>query len=78
MKTAVLCHSQTGFTERYAQWIASRIDGECFPLSKSRTMDLSTFDVLIFGTWMQAETFMPLPTLSKSEKIIQISPSFFL
>ncbi|MFR7639651.1 MAG: flavodoxin domain-containing protein [Allobaculum sp.] len=76
MKTAVLCHSQTGFTERYAQWIASRIDGECFPLSKSRTMDLSTFDVLIFGTWMQAGNLHALADFVKIRKNNPDQPVF--
>ena len=76
MKTAVLCHSQTGFTERYAQWIASRIDSECFPLSKSRTMDLSTFDVLIFGTWMQAGNLHALADFVKIRKNNPDQPVF--
>ena len=33
MKTIVIYNSQTGFTKRYAQWIAEKTNGECVELN---------------------------------------------
>ena len=36
MKTAVIYNSQTGFTKRYAEWIAEATDADCFELSEAK------------------------------------------
>lgn len=51
MKTIVIYHSQTGFTKRYAQWIAEATGAECFALSEAKKKDLSAYGAIIFGGW---------------------------
>lgn len=51
MKTIVIYNSQTGFTKRYAQWIAEKTNGECVEFSKAKKMNLSNFDAIVFGGW---------------------------
>ena len=41
MKTAVVYTSQTGFTKRYAEWIAERTRGDAIELGDAKKKDLS-------------------------------------
>lgn len=36
MKTIVIYNSQTGFTKRYAQWIAEETGADCLELSTAK------------------------------------------
>ena len=36
MKTIVIYNSQTGFTKRYAEWIAQESGADCFELSVAK------------------------------------------
>ncbi len=51
MKTIVIYNSQTGFTKRYAQWIAEAIGGDCFELSEAKRKDMSGYEAIVFGGW---------------------------
>lgn len=51
MKTIVIYHSQTGFTKRYAEWIAEATGADCFELSAAKKKDLAAYDAIIFGSW---------------------------
>lgn len=51
MKTAVIYNSQTGFTRRYAQWIAEAAGADCLELSLAKQRDLSAYDAIVFGGW---------------------------
>lgn len=51
MKTVVVYHSQTGFTKRYAQWIAEAAGAECLELSEAKKKDLDSFDTIVYGGW---------------------------
>jgi len=48
-KVLVIYKSKTGFTERYAQWIAEDLGVEAVPLNKVSLEILSGYDLLIFG-----------------------------
>lgn len=52
MKAIVVYCSKTGFTKRYAQWIAQELGCEAVPVEKK--MDLSGYDAVIFGSWLMA------------------------
>ena len=39
MKAAVIYYSQTGFTKRYAQWIAEAAGADCFGLKDAKKQD---------------------------------------
>lgn len=51
MKTIVIYTSQTGFTKRYAEWIAQASGAPCLTLSEARKKDLSGYDAIVFGGW---------------------------
>ena len=51
MKTIIIYHSQTGFTKRYAQWIAEASGADCFELSAARKKDLDAYDTIVYGGW---------------------------
>lgn len=51
MKTIVIFHSQTGFTKRYAEWIAEETGADCVELSAAKKKDLTAYEAIIFGSW---------------------------
>lgn len=51
MKTIVIYNSQTGFTKRYAQWIAEAAGADCFELSEAKKKSTDTYEAIIFGGW---------------------------
>ncbi len=51
MKTIVIYNSQTGFTKRYAQWIAEATGADCLELSIAKKKDLTRYEAIIFGGW---------------------------
>lgn len=51
MKTVVIYNSQTGFTKRYAGWIAKAAGADCFALSDVKEKSLSEYEAIIFGGW---------------------------
>lgn len=54
MKTLVIYTSQTGFTKRYAEWIAEAAGGDCLELSLAKKRDLSEYEAIVFGGWLCA------------------------
>lgn len=60
MKTAVIYHSQTGFTKRYAQWIAEAANADLFALSEAKKKDFSAYEAIVFGGWACAGTISKL------------------
>lgn len=52
MRTAVIYHSQTGFTKRYAEWVAEAADADCIELSEARKKNMSEYEGIIFGSWV--------------------------
>lgn len=51
MKTIVIYNSQTGFTKRYAQWIAEATRADCLALPAAKKKDLAPYEAIIFGGW---------------------------
>lgn len=47
----VIYHSQTGFTKRYAEWIAEETGADCLELSAAKKKDLTAYEAIIFGSW---------------------------
>ena len=60
MKTIVIYTSQTGFTKRYAQWIAEAVKGECLELSAVKKRSLEAYDAIVYGGWVCAGTIRKL------------------
>ena len=51
MKAIIVYKSNTGFTQKYAEWIAQALHCEALPLKESKKIDFSAYDALIFGGW---------------------------
>lgn len=51
MKTIVIYNSQTGFTKRYAQWIAEKTDADCVEWSEAKKRSMDAYEAIIFGGW---------------------------
>ncbi len=51
MKTAVIYNSQTGFTKRYALWIADAAGADCFALSEAKRKNMDAYGTIVFGGW---------------------------
>lgn len=49
MKVAVVYKSKTGFTKKYAEYIAGILKGELLPFENRQEADPQNFDTLIFG-----------------------------
>ncbi len=64
MKLAILYHSQTGFTKRYADWIAEKANADCYSLAQASKADLSDYDVFLLGSWMHAGSVYKLNKLA--------------
>ena len=56
MKSIVIYNSQTGFTKKYADWIAEATGCEAVPLKKAGRIKLAEYDAVVFGSWCMAES----------------------
>ncbi|MCF0123751.1 MAG: flavodoxin [Ruminiclostridium sp.] len=54
MRAVVIYNSQTGFTRRYGEWIAGELACEAISLQEAEREDLTPYDVIIFGSWINA------------------------
>ena len=60
MKTIVIYNSQTGFTKRYAGWIAEAAGADCLELSAAKRRSLESYDAIVFGGWACAGSIKKL------------------
>ena len=60
MKTIVIYHSQTGFTKRYAQWIAEATGADCLELSAAKKKNMDAYKAIIYGGWACAGSISKL------------------
>lgn len=51
MKAIVIYNSQTGFTKRYAEWIAEKSGADCYELCEAKKRNLDNYDAIIYGGW---------------------------
>ncbi len=54
MKSAVIYKSTSGFTKKYAQWIAEELQADLFPRKKATVALLSAYDVIVYGGSLHA------------------------
>ena len=66
MKTAVVYTSQTGFTKRYAEWIAERTGGDAIELGDAKKKDLSGYDAIVYGGWACAGSISKISWFKKN------------
>ena len=58
MKTLIIYTSQTGFTKKYAQWLADKVSGDLMDLKeakKKRDVFFESYDAICYGGWAMAE-----------------------
>lgn len=60
MKTIVIYNSQTGFTKRYAEWIAEATGADCLELSAAKRKNMDAYEAIIFGGWACAGSISKL------------------
>lgn len=51
MKTIIIYNSQTGFTKRYAEWIAEATGADCLELSAAKRKNMDIYEAIVFGGW---------------------------
>ena len=51
MKTVVIYNSQTGFTKRYAEWIAEAAGADCFAFAEAKKKSMDDYEAIVFGGW---------------------------
>lgn len=57
MKALVVYTSQTGFTKKYAEWIAKRLQADLMDVhdaKKKKKSDFDSYDAIIYGGWAMA------------------------
>lgn len=54
MRMVVVYSSQTGFTKRYAEWIADELNCTAVSLDDDPRFDAAGFDVVVLGGWFHA------------------------
>lgn len=60
MKTIVIYNSQTGFTKRYATWIAEAAGADCLELSAAKNKNMDPYEAIVFGGWACAGSISKL------------------
>ena len=65
MRLLVVYTSKTGFTKRYAQWLAEDLSADCFPLEQAARVDFSGYDAVAFGSSVHAGGVRKLAWLKK-------------
>lgn len=54
MNTLVIYSSQTGFTQKYANWIAEDLQCKSISIKEANALSLEEYDTIIFGGWICA------------------------
>lgn len=53
MRTAVVYTGNTGFTEKYANWVANQLKCDLFRLEDVSPEDLKQYPLIVFGGWVK-------------------------
>lgn len=53
-KVAVVYRSKSGYTEKYAKWIAKETGGDLFKGEKTKVEDLMNYDTIVYGGGLYA------------------------
>ncbi|NLD20244.1 MAG: hypothetical protein GX663_08395 [Clostridiales bacterium] len=65
MKAVVIYNSKTGFTEKYAKWIAEELGCKAQSIDKTKEADIVPCDCVIYGGWLMASGINGLKRLKK-------------
>lgn len=64
MKTIIFYCSKTGFTERYAKWLAEELDCSAVAAG-AKTPETMSYDIVIFASWFHVGTIRKLDWFKK-------------
>lgn len=65
MKKAIVYCSQTGFTKKYAQWLAEDLECEAMSFTDRNSIALDEIDLLVFCSWFHAASIKGSKWLKK-------------
>jgi len=65
MKAIIVYYSKTGFTRRYAQWLAEALGCDCIPYEQRGEISEEDYDTVIFGSWLRAGAIQKLDWVKK-------------
>lgn len=65
MKKLVVYQSSTGFTAKYATWIAEALSCEAKELKRVSAREVAEYDYIIFGGWIMGGMIMGLDKMRK-------------
>ncbi|MBD7912785.1 MULTISPECIES: flavodoxin domain-containing protein [Clostridium] len=66
MKTIVIYKSKTGFTKKYAEWIAEELSADIFNISKVNINMLDKYDTIIYGGSLYAVGIIGVNLITKN------------
>lgn len=66
MKTVIIYKSKTGFTKKYAQWIAEALSADAFDVSKANIDMIKQYDNIIYGGSLYAVGITGLKFITKN------------
>lgn len=66
MKTIVVYKSKTGFTKKYAEWIAEDLSADLFEVSKVNIDILTQYDTIIYGGSLYAVGIIGVKLITKN------------
>ena len=67
MKRLVVYQSSTGFTAKYAAWIAGELSCEAKELKHMKAQEIAAYDSIIFGGWIMGGMIMGLDKIQKMD-----------
>jgi len=66
MKAVVIYKSKTGFTKKYAEWIAEELHGDIFEVSKADINMLMPYDTIVYGGSLYASGILGVKFILKN------------
>ncbi|MBM7614117.1 flavodoxin domain-containing protein [Alkaliphilus hydrothermalis] len=71
MRTIVIYKSKTGFTKKYAEWIAKDLAGDLYEASKATENMLESYDTIIYGGGLYASGINGVKLIQKNLNVLK-------
>lgn len=66
MNSVVVCKSKTGFSEKYAKWIAEELKADLFKLSDFSKKKINDYEAVIYGGGVYASGINGIKFIKKN------------
>ena len=66
IETIVIYKSKTGFTKRYAEFIAEDLDAEIYELQEIKIEDINKYDTIVYGGGLYAGSINGIDFINKN------------